>query len=141
MTIKITGTDIIDQSRNILTSTFSNYTEFAYNLGSISGSTPSITISNGNVQYGTLPNNAVTFSFNTTGMPSSGAFSFVLYLTNPGVTASTINWPASVKWQGNTTPPAGTGGWTTTANKTNVWSFITLDAGTSWYGILSQINV
>jgi len=138
MTIKINGTDIIDQSRNILSSIFKNYTESAYNLGVITGSTPSITVANGNVQYGILPNNAVTFSFITTGMPSSGAFTLVVYLTNPGTyTVTGVNWPGSVKWQGNVVPT----GWSTTANKTNIWSFLTIDGGANWYGNLSQANL
>jgi hypothetical protein len=40
-----------------------------------------------------------------------------------------------VKWPNNAVPTR-----TTTANKTDVWSFFTTDNGTSWYGALALFN-
>lgn len=142
MTIKIAGTDIIDQSRNILSSTFKNYTEFAHNLTTIASGTTTITASNGNVQYGTMSNAATTLNLSASGIPSSGAFTLVLYLTNPSSTGSLslAFTGGTIKWQGNVNP-ASPALWTTTASKTNIWTFLTLDAGTNWYGALSQINL
>jgi len=142
MTIKINGTDIIDQNRNILSSIFKNYTESAYNLGTIASGTTIIAASNGNVQYGTMSNAATTLNLSASGIPSSGAFTLVLYLTNPSSTGSLslAFTGGTIKWQANTNA-ASSLLWTTTANKTNVWVFLTLDAGTNWYGALSQVNL
>ena len=135
MTIKIAGTDIIDQSRNILSSTFQNYTETVNALGTVPAGTIGIDLSNGNVVTATLPTSGtVTFTF-TTGV-TTNAVSFTLYLTNPASGTPTLAWPASVKWPGGTTPTR-----TTTASKIDVWSFITTNNGTNWFGMLSRPNL
>ena len=136
MAYKITGTTIIDDSRNIIQSTFKNYTETTNALGTLTdGSTNNIDLANGNVITATLPTSgSVTFTF-TTGV-SSGAVSFTLYLINGASGTPTINWPASVKWTGATTPTR-----TTTASRVSVWSFITIDNGTTWYGALGEDNL
>ena len=67
--------------------------------------------------------------------PSSGTEqSFKLYAnTNNG--SNTITWPASVKWQGGQAPTQ-----TTTANKTDVYSFSTNDGGTTYFAYVSGLN-
>ena len=139
MTIQIAGTDIIDQSRNILSSTFQNYTETVNALGTLAAGTVNIDLSNGNVVTATLPTSGtVTFTF-TTGV-SSGAVSFTLYLTNPASGTPTINWPVAVEWTrilSFNNPPV----YSTTSNKISVWSFITTNNGSKWYGALSKDNL
>ena len=56
---------------------------------------------------------------------------FHLVLTNGGV--ATITWPSAVKWVSGTEPT-----WTTSG--TDLVSFRTIDAGTTWYGILEGAN-
>ena len=59
---------------------------------------------------------------------------FSLILTADG-TARTITWPASVKWTNND-PPA-----LTSANaKKDILSFVSTDAGTTWYGFIGGLN-
>lgn len=135
MSIKIVGSDIIDDSRNIISSTFTNYAEVVNSLGSLSSGITTIRVADGNVVTATLPNGSLTFDFNSTQM-SPGAFGFVLYLTNPSSGVPTITWPASINWQGGA---VGVG--TTTNSKTNVFSFITTNNGVNWYGNLSQTNL
>jgi len=65
-----------------------------------------------------------TFTF--ANVPSSDeAYGFVLELDVSG--DRTLTWPAAVKWSGGSTP-------TLTADKTHLFSFITVDGGTTWRG-------
>ena len=148
MAIKVSGTTVIDDSRNanvgILTSTaanftsgdldkavLKNYTEKVSALGNTS-TAATVNLANGNVFTATLTGNC-TFTF-TTGV-TSGAASFTLILANDATASRTITWPAAVKWPNNTVPVR-----TTTASKTDIWSFFTPDNGTTWYGALSLFN-
>ena len=56
---------------------------------------------------------------------------FHLVLTNGGV--ADITWPSAVKWVSGTEPT-----WTTSG--TDLLSFRTIDAGTTWYGLLEGAN-
>jgi len=134
MTIKINGTDIIDQNRNILTAILKNYTETIHNLGALSAGTTNINMANGTVFTATLPTSGtVTFTFTTGGV--SGAASFLLILTNAGSGSATLAWPASVKYTGGTVPDR-----TTIVSRTDIWSFNTLDNGSNWYGNIALFN-
>jgi hypothetical protein len=90
--------------------------------------------SNGTIASGTLdlstgntfsftPSGATTVSF--TNPPASGlAIGFTLEVINTG--GYTLTWPSSIKWHGGTTPTA-------TSTK-ELYSFITTDGGTTYYG-------
>jgi hypothetical protein len=125
MAFQISGTTIINDTRSLV-----KFSEGLNNLGN-TGAAPSIDISSGNFVAATLNQNA-TFTF--TGAPA-GACSFTLILANDATPSRTITWPASVKWPNATIPNR-----TTTASKTDVYTFFTLDSGTNWYGILSIYN-
>ena len=116
-------------------STFRNYAETVSNLGTLIDGTNDIDISNGNVFYGTLPTSGtVTFTF-TTGL-TSGAVSFTLYLKNGASGTPTLAWPAEVKFPGGSAPDR-----TTTADKTDIWTFSTFNNGTDWYGDIAMYNL
>lgn len=91
-----------------------------------SGSTPSIDLANGNVHDVTLTANA-TFTF--TGSASSVACGFTLILRQDGSGSHTVTWPASVDWPGGSAPTI-----TATANGVDVYTFLTVDNGTTWLG-------
>ena len=61
--------------------------------------------------------------------------SFSLLLTNDGSAGRTIAWPASVKWPNASIPSR-----TTAASKTDIWSFMSPDNGTTWYGNIALYN-
>tara|TARA_Y100001938_G_scaffold4716_1_gene5932 strand:+ start:225 stop:2669 length:2445 start_codon:yes stop_codon:yes gene_type:complete len=64
--------------------------------------------------------------FTFSNVPSSGeAYGFVLELDVSG--DRTLTWPAAVKWAGGSAP-------TLTASKTHLFSFVTVDGGTTWRG-------
>jgi len=98
------------------------------------GATPSITLSSGSFVTATLDDDA-TFTFNMTGITTTNAYGFTLVLTNDNTAGRTITWPASVKYPNATVPTR-----TTTANKTDVYTFFTYDGGTTWWGNLSLYN-
>ena len=81
------------------------------NLGNVFQHTPS-----GNITY--LITNAV----------NRQAHSFTL-IVNMGSTVRTLTFPASVKWQGGEIPDMST------ANKTYVLTFMSVDGGTNWLGM------
>ena len=111
--------------------TLRNYGETVNNVGN-TGTAATINLANGNFVTATLTGNC-TFTF-TTGL-SSGAVSFTLLLTNDATAGRSIIWPPAVKWPNATVPTR-----TTTANKTDVYTFFTYDNGTTWWGNLSLYN-
>jgi len=125
MAFKISGSTIIDDNRG-----FKSYSDTLYSLGN-TGANPNIDLSNGNFVIATL-NQTATFTFSNS---STGAFAFTLVLTNGSGGPFTITWPASVKWPNETIPTR-----TTTASKTDVYTFFTYDSGTTWWGQLSLYN-
>ena len=97
----------------------------AETVGTISGST--LDFDTGTVFSHAYSAN-VTFVFSNP--PVSGiSFGFTIKIT-PSATA-TVTWPASVDWGDGTAPDAPASG------ATNVYSFYTVDGGTTYYGFLA----
>ena len=130
---QIGGTDIITSGRVIQNSILRSYAEKLYAFGN-TGTAPTLDLSNGNFVTATLSANA-TFAFSLGAGVTSDAIGFTLHLTNDATAGRTITWPASVKWPNGTVPTR-----TTTAGRTDVYSFYTIDGGSNWYGILSIYN-
>jgi Concanavalin A-like lectin/glucanases superfamily len=92
-----------------------------------------IDLESGNVFEITLTGNC-TFTFSNP--PATGkAGAFTLILKQDGTGSRTATWPAAVKWAGGTAPTL-----TTTANKVDILTFITRNAGTDWYGFVGGKN-
>jgi hypothetical protein len=110
------------------------YTETVDLHGSAAvGATETIDASTANVHKIILDVNCtLTFS----GAPTAGvSAAFTLFVTQDSSGGNTITWPASVAWEGGVEPPQ-----TTTANKTDIYTFSTLNAGTTWYGFNAGRN-
>ena len=93
----------------------------------LSGTTPSVDAGARDTYTLTTSGNT-TFTF--TGAPAApqvGTFSLII--TSAG--AHTLTWPASVKWAGGTAPDAPASG------ETDVYTFTSINAGTTWYGFLA----
>jgi hypothetical protein len=56
---------------------------------------------------------------------------FTLILTNGG--SQTQTWPAGIKWPGGVAP-------TLTASGIDILVFTTIDAGTTWRGVLAEAD-
>jgi hypothetical protein len=96
-------------------------------------STTSLDVSIGTVFKISLTTSITTLNF--TNVPvSPKAFSFTLQVVADG-TARTIAWPASVKWSANVAPTI-----TSTNGKSDFFSFLTYDGGTTWYGFVGGQN-
>lgn len=65
-------------------------------------------------------------TWTVTNVPASGAFSFLLELTNGGT--GTQTWMSGIKWPGGTAP-------TLVASGVDVLGFITDDGGATWRGV------
>jgi len=93
----------------------------------LSGTTPSVdTGARDTYTLSTTGNTTFTF----TGAPSSGQVgTFSLIVTAGGT--HTLTWPASVDWAGGTAPAAPASG------EKDIYTFMTVDGGTTWYGFLA----
>ena len=93
----------------------------------LSGTSPSVNVSAKDTYTLTTSGNT-TFSF--TGAPSSGNVgTFSLILTAGGT--HTITWPSSVDWAGGSAPDAPASG------EKNIYTFMTVDGGSNYYGFLA----
>ena len=66
-------------------------------------------------------------TYSITNAKSGVSHSFTLYITM-GATVRTLTFPAGVKWAGDEIPDM------TTANKTYILTFSTINGGTTWFG-------
>jgi hypothetical protein len=94
-----------------------------------------ITINCGTTTYykATLSGNVSGITFSN--VPSAGAFTLSLQLTQDGTGSRTVTWPGSVKWAGGVAPTL-----TTAAGKTDFIALMTPDGGTTWYGFVGGQN-
>jgi len=101
-----------------------DYGETVNAIGATGGGTQDIDITLGNVVQATVDTSTNTFTFSN---PSATGVScsFTLILTNGG--SQTVVWPLTVDWAAATAP-------TLTAAGVDVLTFMTVDAGTIWYG-------
>lgn len=100
----------------------------------ISSGALTLNLENGNVFEVALNANVTTFTISNP--PASGtAGSLTLKLTADG-TARTITWGSAVKWPGGTAPTL-----TSTNNKVDVLVFVTMDAGTTYFGFVAGQNL
>ena len=99
-----------------------NYRE---KLVTLSGTSTTIDLLLGNVFTHTLSGNT---TYSITNAVSGQAHSFTLII-NQTATVRTLTFPANVKWQGGEIPDLST------ASKTYILTFMTVDGGTNWLGM------
>jgi hypothetical protein len=98
-----------------------------------SGAAATVNVANGTVEDLTLTANCtLTFS----GSVSGRASSFTLILRQDATGSRTIAWPAAVKWPAGTAPTIST-----VASRVDVFTFLTVDNGTTWLGFTAGIGV
>lgn len=99
----------------------------------ISGGVLTLDLETGNTFDVALNSNITTLTISNP--PASGKVgSFTLVFTADG-TLRTVAWPASVKWSGGTAPTL-----TSTNGKKDIFTFFTMDAGTSYFGFVAGQN-
>jgi len=110
---------------------FKDIAEAINDIGSTGGGTQSIDLTAGNVVKATVDTSANTFTFDNASATGRSC-SFTLFLTNGG--SQTVNWPAAVDWAGGTEP-------TLTSSGLDIFTFITLDAGSNWMGFSAGLDM
>ena len=138
MAIKVGGTTVVDDSRNltnVVNATLSNtltiqkVVETAVSLGTVT-TAATINLFAGTLFTATLGGNCTFTITNPT-----GAASFTLILTNDGTPGRTVVFSG-----GTFKYPGGAAGLsrTTTAAGIDIWTFFSPDGGTNWYGNIAQ---
>ena len=108
-----------------------DYAETVNAIGGTGGGTQDFDIALGNVHTATVDTSTNTFTFSNPSATGKSC-SFTLILTNGG--SQTVNWPAAVDWAGGTAPTLTTAG-------IDILTFMTIDAGTIWYGFLAGADM
>jgi len=101
---------------------------------SISGGAVAYDLSTGATHFETALNANATVTFTNVPNPSNGVVAFTIKFTADG-TVRTLTWPAAVVWANGSIPTM-----TGTNNKRDVITFITYDAGTTWFGFVGGQN-
>tara|TARA_Y100000310_G_scaffold123288_1_gene122059 strand:- start:14 stop:454 length:441 start_codon:yes stop_codon:yes gene_type:complete len=111
-----------------------DYSETGNAIGNTIADQP-IDITDGNVITATLNVATTTFTFSNPSPTGSGC-SFTLILTQDGVGSRAVTWPGSVQWASSTAPTLSSG-----AADVDVFAFITIDAGTTWFGFTAGLDM
>jgi hypothetical protein len=98
-----------------------------------SGAAATLNLANGNIQDLTLTA-ACTLTFS--GSVAAVACSFTLIARQDATGSRAITWPASVEWAGGVAPTIST-----VASRVDVFTFVTVDNGTTWLGFTGGIGV
>ncbi len=106
---------------------FKDYAEVVNAIGGTGGGTQDIDLTAGNVVTATVDTSENTFTFSNPSA-SGRSCSFTLILTNGG--SQTVNWPSAVDWKDGDAPSL-------TSSGVDILNFMTVDAGTIWYGFHS----
>jgi hypothetical protein len=80
--------------------------------------------------------NSSISSINITNVPSSGKVATIDLIFNYTGLAISIAWPSAVRWPNGVAPTL-----TTTAGKRDIFSFLTIDGGNSFNGIIAGQNL
>jgi molybdopterin-binding protein len=114
--------------------TIKDYSETGNAIGD-TGASQTIDITSGNVITATLAVATTTFTFSNPSA-SGSCCSFTLILTQDGSGSRAVTWPGSVQWASSTAPTLSTG-----AADVDIFAFITVDAGTTWYGFTAGLDM
>ena len=105
-----------------------DYSETKTDISSSSG-VLTMNLANGNVFATTLTENVTTFTISNSS-PTGKACSFTLILTQAAA-AKSVTWATSIRWEDGTAPTINTN------SAVYIFTFLTVDAGTKWYGFIA----
>jgi hypothetical protein len=114
--------------------TIKDYSETGNAIGNTVAS-QTIDITSGNVITATLNVATTTFTFSNPSA-SGSCCSFTLILTQDASGSRAVTWPGSVQWASSTAPTLSSG-----AADVDVFAFITVDAGTAWFGFTAGLDM
>jgi hypothetical protein len=126
--ISVTGS-INTSPSSTISGTLKAYRDYLTTTTSSGATTVDLSTSNW-FKYTLSANSTYTFS----NAPASGnAFTVTLLLVQGTGGGKTISWGNTIYWAGGQVPPATT----TAAGNTDLWTFTTLDGGSTFYGTLA----
>jgi molybdopterin-binding protein len=114
--------------------TIKDYSETGNAIGD-TGASQTIDLTAGNVITATLAVATTTFTFSNPSA-SGSCCSFTLILTQDGSGSRAVTWPGSVQWASSTAPTLSTG-----AADVDIFAFLTIDAGTTWFGFTGGLDM
>jgi hypothetical protein len=127
MALKISGTTVVDDSRNLTNIVGATYNSSNSNVTTISTASPTMDLSASDTFTLTVTG---TTSLAFSNAPASGRAKYiVLEIVNGG--SATVNWPTNTRWPGGTAPSLTTSG-------TDVVVFFTDDGGSNYRAALVQ---
>ena len=133
-------TDINFGYNKILNPIMHGYGEDVITLGTKTAASPISfnPMSGGNIVSVVLGDSVVGITIDNTGMISGKFYALQLFITQDGTGSRTIDWSGlSVKWPSAENVPATGPVLSTTAGYTDVITLYTLNAGATYYGVLS----
>jgi hypothetical protein len=134
-------TDVNFGYYKILNPIMHGYGEDVNTLGTVTASSP-ITfnpLAGGNIISVVLGDSVVGATVSTTGMISGKLYAVQMFITQDGTGSRTVDWSGmSIKWPTSENIPATGPLLSTTAGYTDVISLYTINAGATWYGLLSM---
>ena len=104
------------------------FTDYAETKQAMAANSVDLTL--GNVQTYTLSGNQ-TLTFDNPSATGNSC-SFTLIVTNGG--SATLTWPGAVDWAGGSAPSL-------TSSGIDILTFMTIDAGTIWYGFSAGLDM
>jgi len=126
MAIKVIGSTVIDDNKVFLPN---NSAEVSASVSIVAGV---LTLDLNSATVFTVPLNANITSIVLSNVQASGrSSSFVLMFTADG-TARSVTWPASFNWPNGTAPTI-----TSSNTKEDVFTFFTVNGGTTWQAFIS----
>ena len=114
-----------------ISSGLQNFTEVSASA-TISTNTLTLDLSTATTFYVSLNADITTMTISNPQSP--GVSAFTLILTADG-TARAVTWANAITWQGLTAPIL-----TSTNNKRDIFTFLSLNGGTNWYGFTAGQN-
>lgn len=139
MAIKVAGTTVVDDSRNltnVASATLSGTLTTVKISETLVAVGNSSTAANLNLALGTVFTVTLTGNATLTIQNPTGVSAFTLILTNDATPSRTVTFSG-----GTFKYPGGSVTRTTTANAVDVWFFFTPDGGTTYYASIPMANL
>ncbi len=111
-----------------------DYSEHVHVVGNVNSST-AFDLENGNIQTVTVAGidtgSQIVFSFSNP--PVSGKAGTITLIMTNGNAHGDVAWHSSVKWPSDVAPSISSSG-------VDIFTFLTIDAGSTWYGFVGGLN-
>ena len=130
------GGNLNANNKQISSVEMKNYCETVVTATGVSG-TYNLDIGSSTIFNLTLADNTTIGKTNIPSSINGKAYTMTVLVTQPAGGGKTVSWNiGTIKWENSVLADVGTG-----AGATTIWTFMTFDAGSIWYGFLSGVNM